>query len=235
MSFSPEYYLLHRRINELRKNLLPAVFDPTGSYPPEVFDHTRGFITLAHAEIEAFTEDRCLFVAQTSVKSWHASRTPTAITFTLYAMCYSDWAALDSPPTTKKGTAEVRIEARIDDALAQYEQIINTNHGIREPNLKKLLVPLSIRIKSDLDSAWISSMSSFGGKRGQVVHTSSRVGHPPDPKSTLDTVKLTILPGLRKLDTLLTLIEKTSIANPPLPRRTLVERLRNAWKCLKDN
>ena len=229
MSASPEYRSLLRRVVELKDHLLPVVFDPTGSYSDDVFDRTRGFIALTHAEIEAYIEDRCLALARQSVRSWHSSKTPSAITFTLYAMCYSDWVALESPPILKKATHEVRIEARIDNALEQYEQLVGDNHGIKDANLKKLLVPLSVRMKTDLDPAWLSSMSSFGRKRGQVVHTSARVSQPPDPQATLTTVKKVILPGLAKLDRLLNQLGTRLIANPPVPKRTIMERLKSAW------
>lgn len=230
MIHSIEYHALCKRISALRKRLLPIQFDLTGSYTPQIFDQARGFIALAHAEIEAFIEDRCLFVAKECVKKWHVSKTPSAVVFTLYAMCYSDWVALDAPPSFRKGTTEVRIEARIDDALEQYKRIVGENHGIKEANLRKLLVPLSVRLKTDVDSAWLGSMSSFGGKRGLVVHTSWKTNSPPDPKDTIDAVSAALLPGLNKLDLLLTSLLGRAISDPPLPARKLIDRMRSAWK-----
>ena len=55
---SPRYKLLSRRINELRRHLLPAKFDPTGTYSPRVHERCRAFRLLVHAEFEAFIEDR---------------------------------------------------------------------------------------------------------------------------------------------------------------------------------
>jgi hypothetical protein len=224
---SQEYFALRRRIAELRRHLLPDPFDPTGTYTSEQDDKTRGFVALAHAEIEAFVEDRCLYSVEESARRWAAHRSPNAIVFTLYAMAYTGWAAIDGKQLSLvRVTDEKNVEARVRSAIKQYEQVISGNHGIKEDNLKNLLVPLSIRMKGDIDPAWVAAMSNFGGYRGLVVHTTWKAHQPPNPEDVRDVLAHEILPGLRRLDDrLLALIASVG---PPAPRRRLRVKIRDA-------
>jgi len=201
MPLSTQYYTLCKRVVELRKNLLPKSFDAMGNYTPEVYDKTRGFVALVHAEIEFYIENLCLEVANYSVRNWHTSRTANSVAFGLHSLCYSGWGELGKrPEKLPDPTNQICIEARISDALKQYKQIVDANHGIKEDNLKWLLVPLSIRLSSDLDPNWLTSMSNFGVHRGGIVHQAGRINQPPDPKSSLNFVWRQIIPGLKRLD-----------------------------------
>lgn len=205
MALSPEYLGLCKRIAELRRNLLPAAFDPLGNYAPDVLDNARGFVALAHAEIEAFLEERCLIVAKESVSRWMASRASSRVTFALFAICYTGWTEIGGrADDLPKLTDEQKVEARLGTALKQYQHVVDNNHGIKEDNLKKLLVPLSIRLVGDLDMTWLNNMSSFGTDRGRIVHQRWSANQPPDPKGALRTLWKEIVPGLRHLDKVLT-------------------------------
>jgi len=112
------------------------------------------------------------------------------------------------PTSLPKLTNENDIEKRLAAAVAQYKKVVENNHGIKEENLRKLLVPLSIRL-TELDQAWISNMSSFGTYRGQIVHKSSiATTQLPDPKTIFDTITNDILPSLEQVDKLLQLLCK---------------------------
>ncbi len=201
MPSSPEYHALCKRIAELRIHLLPAAFDPTGSYPPAELDKTRAFVALVHAEIEAFIEERCLFLARESVSYWLKNRSPNAVVFSLFAICYTGWIELDDKPDSLPPLSkEHDVEKRLVTALKQYEKVVGDNNGIKDQNLKRLLVPLSVRIKDELDEDWITSMSNFGGDRGKIVHMTWKANQPPDPKGIRETVGIHLLPGLKKID-----------------------------------
>jgi hypothetical protein len=147
--------------------------------------------------------------------------------FCLHSICYSGWVEiggkLDNLP---KLTDERSVEARISSAIRQYEHLVGANHGIKEANLKYLLVPLSVRFKSDLDHTWVTAMSNFGGDRGKIVHTTWKASHPPDPLDSRNALAKIILPGLKRLDEILTGI-LSGIPSPAASaktRRSLFER-----------
>ena len=204
MAFSPQYLSLCKRIAELRRNLLPATFDPMGIYHAEVYDKTRGFVALVHAEIENYIEDRCLEIANQSVQPWNGQRITNRVIFSLHTVCYTGWSELGGKPENLSvPTNQLSVEARLGDALGQYKKVVGENHGIKEDNLKWLLVPLSIRLKGDLDENWLTSMSNFGSLRGGIVHQAGKVNNRPNPKDFLIIVWKQLIPGLKQLDLLL--------------------------------
>lgn len=183
--------------------MLPQYFDPTGSYNDADYDRTRGYIALVCAEVEMFIESRCLEIAGLAVSNWMSSSTPSKVIVALHAICYSGWSGVLEGVTFAKPTTQLCVEARLADALKQYQQAVGDNHGIKRKNLKALLVPLSIRM-SDLDETWLISVDSFGTTRGQIVHQSSvSMTQLPDPKIARETVWKQIVPGLRDLDLIL--------------------------------
>ncbi len=201
---SIEYLQLCRRLEELRRNFLPAQFDPTGNYSAADYDRVRGFIALVHAEIEAFIENRCSLVASRCVDQWISNRQTSLVVISLHTICANGWDGLLEKPSFKKLSNEISVEMRLKSALEQYVQAIGGNNGVKEPDLKRLLIPLSIRF-SDLRPGWVDAMNSFGGLRGQVAHkTSVGVIQQPDPKDLRKTVWKDLVPGLRHLDLLLT-------------------------------
>jgi hypothetical protein len=201
---SQRYLALCRRLQELRVHLLPSAFDPLGSYTAAQFDQTRAYVALVHAEIEDFLEERCLEVADACVSRWLKLQQPTAVIVALHATCYSGWTDLIDNPKFKRPTFEASVEARLQASLEQYTQAIGGNNGIKEADIKRLLVPLSVRM-SNLDQTWCAAMSSFGMVRGQIAHkTSVGATHTADPKDMRRTVWKDLVPGLRKLDLVLT-------------------------------
>lgn len=226
---SPDYHELCRRLASLCRNLLPQI-NPIGAYTDVEYDRTRAFVALVHAEIEAFIEARCLYVVTEARVRWLATRSPNRILFALYAMSYSGWSAIDEEiENLPKVTNQYDLIVRVASSFAQYQQILSANNGIRDANLKKMLVPLSIWL-TDLDPAWLLEMSNFGGFRGQVVHTSWKANQPPDPGTLNTLIRTILLPGLNRLDRELT--DVLAAAGPAIAKKTIRERLVSAYRVL---
>lgn len=225
---TPEYHSLCKRIARLQRHLLPKL-SSTGSYTDAEYDGTRAYIALVHAEIESFLEKRCKDVAAAAKTRWFVNRSINGIIFSVYTMCYSGWAELEGDSGLPKLSKKTDVEDRITSSIQQYTHVVDSNHGIKEKYLKKLLVPLSIRL-TDLDPNWIIEMSNFGGLRGQIVHMSGKTRTPPDPAATRHLIRTMLLPGLNDLDKRLTALV-TSIG-PLTTRMTLRERVRGAFRLL---
>lgn len=196
---SASFVSLTSRFRELRNHLLPKNFDLTGTYTPRQFDRTRGYIALVHAEIESYIESKCKDLAAQRVDDWIRNRTPSPVIIALHAICYSGWSGLMPEPQFKLPTNQINVEARLQECRKQYDQVVESNNGIKEENLKKLLVPLSVRM-SDINSDWISDMNSLGATRGSIVHQSIGMTTQPDPKETHLNIINQITAGLRDLD-----------------------------------
>ena len=185
--------------------MLPAKFSPTGDYSNRQLDRARGYRLLAHAEIESFIEDITLDAARSTISEWTRSR---AVSDTLVCLIahYHDGYDVDDemlePSFSEKSRPKVKesIKEVVEVAFRQYVQIHEKNHGVREVNLKRLILPIGVR-KDDLDQTWIVNLEEFGKRRGEMAHKTAKVQQQIDPKAELDTVK-DLLIGLKALDTL---------------------------------
>ncbi len=195
MGQSRRYRLLERRLEQLRRRMLPKSFSPTGSYSELQLDRARGYRLLVHAEIEAFLEERASEVVTSAFDSWRADLKPRHTVISLLA-CLR--------PADKSFTS---LTEAVGFSFGRFNQAIKDNNGIKQDNLQKFLPPAGVDWAA-IDGTWLSTLNSFGTARGEVAHTSIRVHQPIDPKSEYDTVKIRILPGLRDLDEAMQLLLK---------------------------
>jgi hypothetical protein len=186
MPRSARYRLLEKRLTQLRARMLPAKFSPTGVYSDRQLDWVRGYRVLVHAEIEAYLEDSVRQVATQVFEAWMNDKKPHHTIICLLAFC------------KVTGKTHPSASTYVGEARANLKLIIDANHGIKEENLVKFLPPIGIDC-STLDQTWLSTMTSFGKRRGEVAHTSVKTHQPIDPLSEYQTVGL-LLVGLRELD-----------------------------------
>ena len=166
MGNSRRFLALKKRMAQLEHDLLPPV-NAVGGYTLQDQDQIRGFRILVHAEIEAFLEDLASDIVKRSLNRYTATGKANKILKSLaQAFCRSH------RPTTG--------EDFFVCAVKQYQEVIKGNHGIKEANICVLFLPIGID-RGLLDSAWLSTMSSFGVKRGEVAHSSFRVATVLDP------------------------------------------------------
>jgi hypothetical protein len=187
---------LQTRVTELRKRSLPAEFNPTGAYSQRIFDRTRGFRLLAHAEIEACLEDLGVATVNAAYNAWSIDGKPRTTLVAL--MTFNDRNGLGVPPKLQRsGVGDLR--QRLLDVRNDYVRWVKTeNHGVREKNVLRILLPAGIR-EHEIDPAWLSTIDTFGSNRGATAHGAGRPQTPPDPAQELETVK-TIVDGLIPLD-----------------------------------
>lgn len=194
---------MSRRITELRHNLLPAKFSPLGLYSDRVYERTRAFRVLAHAEFEAFIEDRAIEVVTNAHLEW---RRTGRIRPSLLGLM-SHW---DSSPQIPESLGDLgdnsskypTLAARIKVAKGHYSTYIKTrNHGIKEKDLLLILLPLGVT-KQEINAGWINSTESWATDRGKVAHTSAKMQVQLDPRIELATVRK-VRDGFRDIDKVL--------------------------------
>lgn len=211
---SQRFQQLSCRIAELRSHLLPAEFSEVGEYAEDADQVTvRGlsYRVLAHAEIEAYFEDRVVEIAKEAIKAWkearHLSRT------LLYMVAFSG-REMRRPPESLTSPTENKAKEwptlldpsqRLRDCVTCYVQAVQMeNHGIREHNLLSMLLPVGVDC-SDLDPVFITDLDSFGARRGEAAHTSSNLAqvrqgvNPKDEHARVEG----LLKGLEPIDDIL--------------------------------
>ena len=199
---------LNKELNRLKKQFLPKI-SPTGLYSDRQLALTLAYRVFAHAEIEAYLEDRVWEVAINSKKDWDSKRKTCR---TLICLLGFSGQTMDAPPDTltpTKGSKTVAIEKikiskKLDLAINNFKRVVDQNHGLKEANILALLLPIGID-SDDLDNVWLANMNTFGEQRGMVAHssaTSYKTNQPPDPQTELSRVEL-IIQGILKLDELI--------------------------------
>lgn len=205
---SPRFEQLKTLISTLRTHLLPAAFDPTGSYEnqDEVSTRVLAYRVLAHAEIESYFEDRSIEVLSRAREAWdqgHVSRS---------ALCLIAFSgkAMELPPDTLEAPEDnkrkvwpslIDVNKKFLPVASSFHRMVrNDNHGIKERNLLSLLLPIGIN-HEHIDPAFLADMDSFGALRGIAAHSSASTTatQASDPEVELKRVQ-TLLPGIEAMD-----------------------------------
>lgn len=162
-NYKARYRALKSRLKELEKHYIKAFYekDPC-DWTKRQHDLARGYRVLCHAEIESYLEDMAMDLLTYSRDRWNGDKEVTIIMTSLLTYFYR-------PEKTDK------LSTMFNKATIDFrKQVIEGNHGIKESNIKKLFIPLGVDVES-LDTAWISTLDTYGSKRGETAHTSARV------------------------------------------------------------
>lgn len=207
---SVRFRALERSLKTLKSHLLPSSLSATGNYTQAEYIRAAAFRVLAHAELEAYFEDRVWDVALKSVQRLKSSGKSSRVVLALLAF---SGLKLEGPPdqlSPPPGVGQniwsekVELENKLDAALAAFKRVIDGNHGVREKNLLGLLLPVGVG-PAELDATWLATIDSFGERRGTYAHRSYGAygtTHVPDPGTELSTAE-TIVQGVHALDAIL--------------------------------
>lgn len=203
---STRYKELSTRVAELRKHLLPRKFSLTGDYTDCQLDRARGYRVLVHAEIESYLEDIVKEVVTNCIHKWKQNKKPSSTLIAFLASYHSSWNVNDDISNqeiiqiAKSRKREDSIFNILVAAQKQFINLIEKNHGIKENNLKSLILPTGVDI-NQLDQTWLANLDSFGKLRGEIAHKTKRTTTQVNPKDEFDRVK-SLLKGLKDLDVL---------------------------------
>ncbi len=202
---SARYRELARRVTKLRHHFLPAAFSATGSYTERDLDRARGFRLLAHAEIEAYLEDRARTIVNTAFKNWKSDRKPREVILKLLTFHLEQKSVSQQELKEEHAGRRQRLDEAIQSTTNAYNRILSHNHGIKEESVLKILLPLGVK-HTDIDSTWLGTVDSFGSARGETAHSAVKAQQPLDPQTEFATIS-SILHGLEDLDKVLSKIK----------------------------
>lgn len=203
---SARFRELQNRLKKLRRHFLPKNPSPTGDYTERQLDQARGYRLLAHAEIEAFLEDKCKEMSISALKQFRLDGQPKVVLLNLMAF-----------HLVQGQLSEKRLKEILDDKIqycadaatqanSSYNHMLAKNNGIKGANLLQMVLPLGID-PNDIDLVWLNTLEAFGTDRGKVAHSSMiKAKQQIDPRSELKTVE-DILEGLERLDGLIGALE----------------------------
>ena len=212
MPVSTRFEEFKNRLEELRANMLPAEFSPTGEYSDADLDKARGYRLLVHAEIESYLEDISRSTVTKAIQKWKRDKKPSTLLIAFLASYHSSWSVNDEKSNEEIiqiSKSRVNIKNSVDEVinLAQKQFItkVRENHGVKENNFKTLIIPTGIDI-DDLDATWLTNLTNFGSSRGEIAHKTKRATGEINPKDEYLTVQ-NLLEGLEALDNQLRIID----------------------------
>ena len=147
-------------------------------------------------EIESYLEDIVFDTANEAFRMWtdHGVTTMPLVAMVAYVEKH-----LGKVPERRTIEKETDLTIRVKDSRDAFNgYAITRNHGIKERDILRLLLPVGIAAK-DIDPTWLATTSSFGSDRGVTAHRSKQVYSAPDPKSEYDIV-IQIIDGLSDID-----------------------------------
>lgn len=194
--------ILTRRVRELKDTFLPEV-SATGAYGTEENDRMAAFNILVHAELEEYVERRCRETVDSVVDSWNLDSLPRSTIISLIG--FSKAGGPETVGNVKK-LSRSRIQNIVASAKREYSHAINDNHGIKELNLLRLLLPVGIK-ESQLRSDFLADMDSLGVVRGSQAHQGIGARVSSNPVDDMGRV-VRILLQLRKVDRMLCDLEQ---------------------------
>lgn len=200
------YGQLSRRITELRNNLLPRKFSDTGQYASRVHDRTLAFRVLAHAEFESYIEESAQAALNTAFVLWKKGKVPSRLLVSLLAYrekIEGEPSSIIDPPQKRSPDLHARVDKARDDF---YRYIRSQNHGIKEMNLLRILLPLGVEI-ADIDLSWLHTVDAWATQRGETAHQGRKVNWQPDPEQELKKVHM-IRDGFGQIDKMLVELSK---------------------------
>ena len=193
MSNSERFRVLKRELLRLKKQFLPKTISPTGDYSDRKIALTVAYRVLAHAEIEAYLEDRVKEVALNAKRKWDSEGKVNRTLVALVAFAKKE-----------NFISSHSLDERISSSVSVFIQIVSKNHGLKKDHLLALLLPIGIDT-NDLDSVMLATMDTFGIQRGLVAHssrTSYGVDQPLNPSNELSRIEQ-ITQQMMELDSLI--------------------------------
>lgn len=195
MANSERLTKLKKRIKFLEDNMLPQS-RPTGNYTVRERDQIKGYLLLAHAEIEAYFEDIVKARVQKSHRKFQASNIIDGCLSSLLAFPGNELNYEANQPHA------LDIAHRIGRAVGHFNSLVNKNHGIKKVNIHALVLPVGIPF-SELDTTWLAVMDNFGTLRGEIAHNALAVQNLVDRNTLVNTINTQIIPEITRLDSIL--------------------------------
>lgn len=180
------FALVKANIDALRQIYVPQINSVVPT--PEQQELARAYILTVHAELEFYIEERCREVSNFLISEVARGFVHTA---TLSYLVYSGLPAITGGDKLgKNGKASRKLLTQLSEARVNYEKLIDSNIGIREKHIAKILTPIGLS-SDDVDPNFLLDIDILSSHRGHYAHM-SRSTKEADPQAVNpdDHVKL---------------------------------------------
>lgn len=188
MDLLAEFRGVKRRTLLLQGMLLPSSPPGAKGYSRRQQDLISSYVLLVHAEIEGYLE----FCAQEAADRLSTAWDNKVIRNTLSKLVFFHHSFAE------KGEICQLNDRSVKKAINFYLGTIDSNHGVKTKNIYSLFFPLGF-VHNDFDSVWLSTMDSFGVRRGDSAHTWVKTRQQINPRDVSIDVNKIIVPELRNI------------------------------------
>lgn len=168
---------------------LPINNAPNIHYTKKEEDNIRAYLLLVHAELEDYFETISRDKAKNALNKWLSNNKYNS-QILLSLSCFVE--------QTQRIKQQQTVEDKLRQIVGVFCETIKNNNGIKEKNIKELLLPIGIK-NTDLNTTWLNTLNSFGSKRGEFAHTAATVSIVPNHNDIKRDVQ-NILIELKDLD-----------------------------------
>jgi hypothetical protein len=166
-----------------------------GLYSDRQYDRVRGFVVLAHAEVEYCVEKLAEEALIAAVGRYLADGQMPSCLVSLVA-----WIPANHRPQSWGTWTD---SARVRWSVKYYRtRIVRSNHGAAKRHILSLAEPLGI-LEAALDNGWLLLADTVFTRRGSMAHTGIAAQSDPNPEDQRCDLRGLVV-GLRGLDRLLT-------------------------------
>lgn len=177
------YKHLKERFSVLKNVFLPEKFSPTGDYEDDIFEKTRAYRALTHAELEYYFEQIGMTIAKDAYTRWNATGETSKALIALATYYSGTYASIPDQKGGNNSSAD--LCQRVNKAFTEYCcKTREENNGIKEKNLLKLFLPVGIEITS-LSDELLVAVNNYGTSRGEIVHTTRSAKNKLTPEDAL--------------------------------------------------
>ncbi|HCA57145.1 MAG TPA: hypothetical protein DEP46_04070 [Blastocatellia bacterium] len=144
---------VEQRVTDLAGDIFDAADLAAFAMTPKLVARSASFTVLAHAEMEHAIEEACRSTARLLQNA-----TEPASALIIWGII----AIKDSRENLHKS----RLPSA--DLVSIYEGVLDSNQGIREHNLRSMLIPIGVDLASNRTD--ILALDEFGNRRGLLAH-----------------------------------------------------------------
>lgn len=172
-------------------------------------DRLHAYRLLAHAEVEEFIEQLASMATDVTsaqamngvlthaghhlVVAWAIGR----LRLDAAKARYPDYRSADAVAKLAVGSAD------LTSAVTSHRERIKNNNGLKEANVRQLLLPLGFR-ESHFAPGLLNQLTAFGELRGAVAHATGMIGVAAWPTGSSEIGRTAaLLPGLKQLEQVL--------------------------------
>jgi hypothetical protein len=180
------YSELQDHLSELGKQFIDTFIPTDPSVSPSEYDHlVKAYCVLSHAALEDYFESVALRVMQRAFAEWLHNRKVTEALLTL-ACYYGLQLKIDEDERNAETTVFDYLRPILEEAKKRFSIDINANHGVSVKYLRKLLIPVGINVKQDVNQ--LNSIRQLAKERGTYAHkkAAQKILSPEDAKQFVE-------------------------------------------------